>query len=328
MGDAWDLGEILKGVERMSSSMTPRVDGYSVIRPIGNGAGATIYLATSVSRGLLVALKHVVVSKPKHVRFVEQLQAEHSVCSKFKHEGLRRSLEMRAHRTLFRRRPTEATLILEYFDGVPLDQVRAEPLSKMVGVFLRISRAMHAMHSMGLVHCDLKPANVLVDSLNRIKVIDFGQACEIGVEKERIQGTPDFIAPEQVNRNKVTPATDIYNFGATMYTTLTGQKMPTLYTTSQAKVENSFFVHNRISTPAELDPSIPQPLSQLVMECVHIKPGRRPASMGIITHRLETVRHGMRLHERDAPAHRSDPATSAVPDAGVAIADSPQHLTV
>src|SRR5438309_1276541 len=77
---------------------------------------------------------------------------------------------------------------------------------------------------------DLKTNNILVGPDGKVKVIDFGQACKTGTCKERIQGTPDYIAPEQVKREAVTFRTDVFNFGATMYWTVTGQKIPTLFT--------------------------------------------------------------------------------------------------
>ena len=63
-----------------------------------------------------------------------------------------------------------------------------------------------------------------------MKLIDFGQACQLGTIKTRVQGTPDFIAPEQVRFNAVGVYTDVYNLGATLYWALTGQKVPTLLT--------------------------------------------------------------------------------------------------
>jgi serine/threonine protein kinase len=72
-----------------------------------------------------------------------------------------------------------------------------------------------------------------------VKVIDLGQACAIGTAKSRIQGTPDYIAPEQVKCAAVTPQTDIYNLGATLYWALTGTHIPTLYTSSAARTASS-----------------------------------------------------------------------------------------
>src|SRR5205809_142124 len=82
------------------------------------------------------------------------------------------------------------------------------------------SSGLEALHHMGYIHCDLKPNNILVDPGGQVKVIDLGQACKVGTAKSRIQGTPDFIAPEQVKCEAVTARTDVFNLGATMYWTL------------------------------------------------------------------------------------------------------------
>ena len=82
------------------------------------------------------------------------------------------------------------------------------------------------MHQMGYVHCDIKPNNILRNDKGEVKVIDFGQSCKIGTVKERIQGTPDYIAPEQVARRPITVQTDVFNLGATLYWALTGKAHP------------------------------------------------------------------------------------------------------
>jgi serine/threonine-protein kinase len=145
------------------------------------------------------------------------------------------------------------------------------------------------MHALGFAHCDLKPNNILVNSEGEAKIIDFGQACKLGTVKERIQGTPDFIAPEQVRCQPVTVRTDVFNFGATLYWTLTGQPIPTLYTLK--KDENSFLVDEQITPPNQLNPAVPEPLANLVMECIRTNPLRRPPDMVELGRRLEIVQH-------------------------------------
>ena len=87
-----------------------------------------------------------------------------------------------------------------------------------------------------------------------VKVIDFGQSCRIGTVKERIQGTPDYIAPEQVARRPITSQTDVFNLGATLYWALTGQDIPTLYTVNK-KGENSFLLDSTHRHAAGAEPA-------------------------------------------------------------------------
>jgi serine/threonine protein kinase len=123
------------------------------------------------------------------------------------------------------------------------------------------------------------------------KLIDFGQTCKVGTVKERIQGTPDYISPEQVRCEPVTHRTDIFNFGATMYWGLTGQKIPTLFTIKRS--ENSFLVDSEIPAPHEVNSRIPEPLSNLVMDCCRTNAAKRPGDIGEIARRLETMQYGL-----------------------------------
>src|SRR5439155_14074222 len=141
------------------------------------------------------------------------------------------------------------------------------------------------------VHCDLKPNNILLNEAGDVKIIDLGQAAKQGTIKKRIQGTPDFIAPEQVNCGPVTFRTDVFNLGATMYWSLSSRRLPTLFTVK--KKENSFLLDARIDTPHSIDKTIPEQLSNLVMECVKTSPVKRPKNMNEVANRLEVIRHSI-----------------------------------
>jgi serine/threonine protein kinase len=264
--------------------------GYEVIDYIGEGAASQIYVVSHPQTKQLYALKHVVRRSEKDDRFIEQLEAEDQVGRSVVHPNLRRSIELKVNRTLLRK-VTDAALVLELFDGQPLDVVwRRNPprrLTSIVDCFVQVAKALQAMAEAGFVHCDLKPANILINVAGQVKVIDLGQACKTHTAKPRIQGTPDYIAPEQVKRLAVTPRTDVYNLGATIYWALTGQNIPTLYTAGRS--DNSFLVDDRVSTPHELNPLVPENLSNLVMECIRVNPAKRPADCGEVARRLEVI---------------------------------------
>jgi len=271
---------------------TPKeIAGYEVIDFIGEGAGSRIYVVSHPATKQLYALKHVVPTTEKEQRFVEQLEAEHEVGRLVQYAGLRRTIELMTKKTLLRK-VTEAGLLMELFDGIPLERRLPKTMGQTIDVFIQTARALEALHHMGYCHCDLKPNNILIDPGGQVKVIDLGQACKLGTAKSRIQGTPDFIAPEQVKCEAVTARTDVFNLGATMYWTLSGSKLPTLFTVG--KKENSFLLDTRIPTPRDLNAQVPEPLSNLVMECVRTNATKRPQGMRDIILRLEIVRHVLR----------------------------------
>lgn len=262
---------------------------YEVLGPIGQGAGSTIYCVSHPLTKQLYALKHVVRKTDKDDRFIEQLESEFEVGSKVNSPQLRKSIDLKINRTLLRR-ATDAALILELFDGVSLERQTPRDLTQMVNVFIQTAQGLLALHHLGYVHCDLKPNNILRDNATgQVKVIDLGQAAKVGAVKTRIQGTPDFMAPEQVKCLPVTIKTDVFNFGATMYFCLAGKKLPTLFNIK--KGQNSFLLDTKIDTPRDLNPAIPEPLSNLVMECVRTNPAKRPEDMAELIRRLEIIEH-------------------------------------
>lgn len=270
--------------------MPDELFGYEVLDAMGQGAGSTIYAVSHPQTHQICALKHVVARTDKEQRFIEQLRAEFEVGQKVNHPALRRSLDLKV-KSNWRGKVSEAALVMELVDGVPLDEECPRGLVGILDCFIQVAEGLGALHALGYVHCDLKPANILVNASGATKVIDLGQACATGTKKERIQGTPDFISPEQVKLEPVTARTDVFNFGASLYFCLSGEKLPTLFTCG--KGENSFLVDNRIRTPRDIKPEIPENLSNLVMDCVKIKAEKRPADMAEVARRLEVMRFGL-----------------------------------
>lgn len=264
--------------------------GYDVVDLMGCGAGSRVYAVSHRTSGQIYVLKHVTVRQPKDERFVEQLETEYEVSRQLNHPGLRRAVEFKVVRTLLRK-PVEAALVLELFDGSPIEYVLPGTCAEIVRVFVDAASALVAMHKAGFVHCDLKPSNILLSSDGGVKIIDFGQACRIGTIKKRIQGTPDWIAPEQVRCSPCTVRTDVYSFGATLYWALCRRKIPTQYTA--ARDERSFVLDECVPPPAEINPSVTLPLSKLVMECVHTHASRRPENMNEVARRLEVIHFAM-----------------------------------
>jgi serine/threonine protein kinase len=154
-----------------------------------------------------------------------------------------------------------------------------------------VATGLNAMHREGLIHCDMKPNNILMGKAGAIKIIDLGQSCKIGTTKRRIQGTPDYIAPEQVRRKPLGPRTDIFNLGATMYWALTGKNVPTLIPKKSSSI--GIVTPRKYPAPHELKPRIPERISKLVMDCVKDDPAQRPTNMMMVITRLDLIIHSL-----------------------------------
>lgn len=272
--------------------MPPKLLNYEVLERLGEGARSTIYAVSDPVTKQVYALKHVLRAEPKDIRFIEQMEAEYAVSKQFTNPHLRRTFDLRIIKTMFVK-VAEAFLVMELVDGRPLDERPLDSLLDTIDTFLQAADGLNAMHQMGYVHCDIKPNNILRDDKGVVKIIDFGQSCKIGTEKERIQGTPDYIAPEQVDRLPISPQTDVFNLGATLYWALTGKNIPTRYTVKKTGVkgENTFLVDERIPSPIDLNPKVPPQLSALVMEMVASSPRKRPAGMEAVISRLNVIQH-------------------------------------
>ncbi|MBL8990607.1 MAG: serine/threonine protein kinase, partial [Phycisphaerae bacterium] len=158
-------------------------------------------------------------------------------------------------------------------------------------IFEQVARGMAYMHAKGFVHADMKPNNIIVDAHGKAKIIDLGQSCPTNTVKKRIQGTPDYIAPEQVHRRPITEKTDIYNLGASMYWALTRHFVPTALAKGDSLVGSlDDELMERPKPTVEYNPRVPELFDRLIMQCVEIEPAKRPDSMTEVAERLNLVR--------------------------------------
>jgi serine/threonine protein kinase len=285
--------------------MAQKLLHYDVLERLGEGARSTIYAVRDPETGKVFALKHVVRAEQKDIRFIEQMETEFEISRQFNHSNLRKTFELKINKTMLLK-TAEAFLLMELVDGKPLDVRLPSQMIDIVDTFIQAAQGLKAMHAMGYAHCDIKPNNILRNDHGQVKIIDFGQSCKIGTVKERIQGTPDYIAPEQVSRRPISVQTDVFNLGATLYWALLGRHIPTLYTVNK-KGENSFLLDTRIDSPQDLNPRVPPALSNLVMECISTRPAKRPSDMDQVITRLELAKHILNKQANPNPNPSPEP---------------------
>lgn len=267
-------------------------NSYQVLTKLGEGAASELYSVFDKKTRHVWALKHVIKHEEKDQRFLDQVENEYTVGSKLDHPNLRGMEKLVKHRKLFK--VNAISLIMELVDGQPLDKRLPRNHLQAVQVFRQVAEGLHHMHNRGFIHADIKPSNILISEDAQVKIIDLGQGCPIGTVKKRIQGTPGYMAPEQAHRQAITPQTDIYNFGATMYWVLVRELIPTVM---PPKDDNGGIYSGAIdadmieppTAPHVKNPRIHPLLSKQVLDCIALHPEDRPESMEIICNRLELI---------------------------------------
>ncbi|GAB5496445.1 MAG: hypothetical protein Phyf2KO_15250 [Phycisphaerales bacterium] len=269
------------------------VEGYRIMSEIGRGAASIIYLVQDEKTKRVWALKDVQKVDDKSERFMAQAEAEYKIAQKLDHDAVRKIPRMiKKKKGLLQL--NRLFLVMELVDGKSMDDEDVKPrtFEQACHVFRQAGQAMHHMHEKGFVHADFKPHNLIVDNNNVAKIIDLGQSCPIGTIKKRIQGTPDYIAPEQVHRREITPKTDVYNLGASMYWVLTRKKVPTALGKEgslMGRVDDSLLEKPKPAN--EINERIPPKLSELIMQCLEVDPDQRP-DMNQVIDRLDLI-HAM-----------------------------------
>jgi len=265
------------------------VEGFRVMSELGRGAASIIYLVQDPKTKQIWAMKHVVRDTDKDQRFLDQAITEYEIGSKIRSPRIRRVEKMVTKKSSLLT-VGELFLLMEHVDGASVEREPPATFEDAVLICEQVAQGLMNMHGAGFVHADMKPNNIIVDNELNAKVIDLGQSCKIGTVKQRIQGTPDYIAPEQVHRRAITPKTDVYNLGAAMYWMLTRSFVPTALAKADSltgSVEDHLLERPRPTI--EINPRVPEMLDKVVMECVEINPDQRP-SMEQVSDRLNLIR--------------------------------------
>src|SRR3954470_13249135 len=200
------------------------IDGrYRVLRRLGSGGMADVYLVEDQQLGRRVALKLLYRHLAEDVQFVERFRREASSAAGLQHQNIV---------GIFDRGEWDGTyyIAMEYIEGHTLKDIIRErgpaPPEAAVDVVLQILRAARYAHQRGIVHRDIKPHNVLIDQEGRVKVADFGIAragASDMTETGSIMGTAQYISPEQAQGRPVDARSDLYSIGIVLYELLTGR---------------------------------------------------------------------------------------------------------
>lgn len=299
--------------------------GYKVVDRIGEGAASVVYAVMDPKSRQVMALKHVVRRTEKDQRFIDQIEQEYKVGSKLDHVNIRSIKKFLKNNKFMFGTTLDAALLMELVDASTLDGPSRPAGAQIAHYFAQTARALAHMHERGFVHADMKPSNMMVCEDGTVKVIDLGQACAVGTVKKRVQGTPGYIAPEQAFRKEITPATDVYNLGATLYWVLMREEIPCALPSGSASVSAAIDSSSiRLPKPLhEQDPRVPAAFSDLVLQCIQVDPADRIQPMQLVADRLDVIAAtcrrtgaGSELEGRLGAGHAPDRAYDSEPTRG------------
>ncbi|MBN1120605.1 MAG: serine/threonine protein kinase [Anaerolineae bacterium] len=195
---------------------------YEIIRELGKGGMATVYLARQKSIGRTVAIKVIPPNFTHDATFMQRFEREVQVISKLQHP---RVLPVYDYGE-YNRRPY---IVMAHMSGGTLADRMASgpmPLDEILRMVEQIAEGLDHAHSKGVIHRDFKPSNVLLDEHGNAHLADFGIAkiseSTIQLTGTGIVGTPAYMAPEMASSARTTPQADIYALGVTLFQMLTG----------------------------------------------------------------------------------------------------------
>ena len=203
------------------------LDQYEIIEQIGAGAYAEVYKARDTKTGKTVMLKcpnPLLFADPK---LYQRFMREAEIARHLDHPLVQHSLDLGHNRS-------EPYMVLEYVEGQNLRRRIREftgpiPIDVAINWGKQLASVLAYLHKNGVVHRDLKPENVVITNDDKLKIVDFGSAMLQGARRltwrhlSENTGTPDYMAPEQIQGDRGDARSDVYAWGVMMYELLTGR---------------------------------------------------------------------------------------------------------
>jgi serine/threonine protein kinase len=269
-----------------------------VLSEIGRGGMGVVYKAQQKSLDRPVALKMLLSEHFRNPTALARFLSEARAAAALDHPHIVRvhAVGDGAFGPYFAMEFIEGHTLEEY--TVKNGQQQPVSVSTATGVLIPVCEAVHYAHSRGIIHRDLKLANIMIDRFKRPVVMDFGIAKMLGqssglTQEGVIIGTPAFMPPEQAGEQagQIGPHSDVYSLGAILYTLLTGR--PTFQASTPLQTILKVISAEMPVPVRKLRPNVPRRLEQLVVKCLSKAPADRPASAQAVAEELRRIRAGL-----------------------------------
>jgi predicted Ser/Thr protein kinase len=269
--------------------MTPQTVGrYEITGELGRGAMGVVYKATDPTIGRTVALKtmRLDVHGLETAEIVGRFKNEARAAGLLNHPNIVTIYDAGEHEGIF-------YIAMEFMEGITLQQVLDEKRILDADEAIRFSReiceGLDYAHAHGIVHRDVKPANIMITSRGMVKIMDFGIAKAGGsmTSTGQVLGTPNYMSPEQVKGRSLDGRSDLFSFGVILYEMLTGEKpfVGQNVTTIIYKIVNETPI-----PPHDLDAAIHPGLNAIVIKALAKSPDERYQSGAELVRDLENYK--------------------------------------
>ena len=198
-------------------------DRYEIIKSIGCGGMAEVYLARDVLLERMVAIKVLRDQYVTDKALLDQFRTEARSAAKLVHPNIINVYDVSSSKDGY-------YIVMEYVDGITLKRFMEQNKLSVINaldIAIRVAEGLRHAHMRNIVHCDIKPLNILIDKNLNPKIADFGIAKMVSnqtqVYTNAIMGSVHYISPEQAEGDKVTCLSDVYSLGVVLFEMLTGQ---------------------------------------------------------------------------------------------------------
>nr|MBA2543896.1 serine/threonine protein kinase [Deltaproteobacteria bacterium] len=283
---------------------------YRVVHELSRGAMGVVYRGEDLGLGRAVAIKVLRSDLASDRDLVSRFRAEAGILASLHHPNLVQVFALGEH-------ASDVYFVMELVEGQPLSEVlRAQlekkewfPIPAIAQITLEISDALDAMHALGVIHRDVKPANILLDrEKDRAVLVDVGVAVRAGDQRDAA-GTPGFAAPESFLEHTDAAMTDVYGLAATVYCMLTGRPP---FGSGPAPQVVQRQLNDALTPPSQLRPNLAGAVDDVLAKALHPTPKRRWASASTFAVALcralerAPADHQMPVQEVDDPVKQAE----------------------